>query len=51
LFFEGGLYNSAPLEDFLTKEFGQVKPTRDLDMGIVDVVSGAYKEFSAENIT
>jgi len=21
LFFEGGLYNSAPLEDFLTKEF------------------------------
>lgn len=51
LFFEGGLYNSAPLEDFLTKEFAQVTPSRDLDLGIVDVVTGAYKEFSADNIT
>lgn len=47
LFFEGGLYNSAPLEDFLTKEFADVTPARQLDMGIVDVVTGAYKEFSS----
>ena len=26
LFFEGGLYNSAPMEDFLKKEFGDIKP-------------------------
>lgn len=26
LFFEGGLYNSAPMEDFLKKEFSDIKP-------------------------
>jgi predicted acylesterase/phospholipase RssA len=51
LFFEGGLYNSNPLEKFLQKEMKSVHPKRDLDMGIVDVVSGAYKGFSADNIT
>ena len=28
-----------------------MKPSRDLDMGITDVVTGAYKEFSSDNIT
>jgi predicted acylesterase/phospholipase RssA len=51
LFFEGGLYNSAPLEKFLTSEFGGVKLQRSVDLGIVDVVTGAYKEFSTDNIT
>merc|ERR1712072_709807 len=37
--------------DFLKQEFGAIKPARDLDMGIVDVVTGAYKEFSSANIT
>lgn len=26
LFFEGGLYNSAPLEDFLKKEYTNITP-------------------------
>lgn len=51
LFFEGGLYNSQPLEDFLSKEFAGAGVQRGLDMGIVDVVTGAYKEFSSDNIT
>jgi predicted acylesterase/phospholipase RssA len=51
LFFEGGLYNSAPLEDFLESQFKGVTPSRDLDMGITDVVTGSYKEFSSDNIT
>jgi predicted acylesterase/phospholipase RssA len=51
LFFEGGLYNSAPLEDFLTKEFKGATIKRALDVGIVDVLDGSYKDFSNQNIT
>jgi predicted acylesterase/phospholipase RssA len=51
LFFEGGLYNSAPLEDFLGKEFKNVDIHRKLDIGIVDVVDGSYKDFSDQNVT
>ena len=51
LFFEGGLYNSAPLEDFLKKEFQGTQIKRDLNLGIVDVVDGSYKDFSDKNIT
>jgi predicted acylesterase/phospholipase RssA len=51
LFFEGGLYNSAPLEDFLGKEFKNVDIQRKLDIGIVDVVDGSYKDFSDQNVT
>jgi len=51
LFFEGGLYNSAPLEDFLKKEFSNVDILRKLDIGIVDVTDGSYKEFSHQNVT
>mmetsp|Transcript_29881 Transcript_29881/g.45685 ORF Transcript_29881/g.45685 Transcript_29881/m.45685 type:complete len:222 (-) Transcript_29881:40-705(-) len=51
LFFEGGLYNSAPLEDFLKKEFIDVNIKRSLDLGIVDVLDGDYKDFSDKNIT
>ena len=46
LFFEGGLYNSAPLEDFLKKEFANVDIHRKLDIGIVDVTDGSYQDFS-----
>jgi len=46
LFFEGGLYNSAPLEDFLKKEFKGVSMHRNIDIGIVDVLDGSYKDFS-----
>jgi predicted acylesterase/phospholipase RssA len=46
LFFEGGLYNSAPMEDFLKKEFKDVKMNRRMDIGVVDVLDGSYKDFS-----
>ena len=51
LFFEGGLYNSAPMEDFLKKQFNGVQMHRNLDIGIVDVINGDYKDFSDHNIT
>lgn len=51
LFFEGGLYNSAPLEDFLAKEFTNVEIKRKLDIGIVDVLDGSYRDFSDKNVT
>jgi len=51
LFNKGGIYNAQPLWSFLSKELGSVKPKRQMDMGIVDIVSGKYKEFSSQNIT
>lgn len=51
LFFEGGLYNSAPLEDFLKSQFSNVSIERKLDVGIVDVADGTYKDFSELNVT
>lgn len=51
LFFEGGLYNSAPLEDFLKKQYSGVTMKRKVDIGIVDVLDGSYKDFSDHNIT
>ena len=51
LFFEGGLYNSAPLETFLKKEFTGVEMHRNVDIGITDVIDGSYKDFSEKNIT
>jgi len=51
LFFEGGLYNSAPMEDFLKSQFKGVQMHRNLDIGIVDVINGDYKDFSDLNIT
>jgi predicted acylesterase/phospholipase RssA len=51
LFFEGGLYNSAPLEDFLKKEFSGAEMKRKLDIGIVDVLDGSYMDFSEKNVT
>ena len=51
LFFEGGLYNSAPMEDFLKKEFTDISIKRKLDIGIVDVLDGSYKDFSDTNVT
>lgn len=49
---EGGLYNSAPLKDFLTEEMSDITSMeRDVDLGIVDVLDGLYKDFSAANLT
>ena len=51
LFFEGGLYNSAPLETYLANEFKGAQMHRNVDIGIVDVIDGTYKGFSDKNIT
>lgn len=52
LFMEGGLYNSAPLEDFLKKEFKDTTTLhRMMDIGITDVIDGSYQDFSDANIT
>ena len=42
LFFEGGLYNSGPLQDFLKQQFINLTIERKLDIGIVDVIDGSY---------
>jgi len=51
LFFEGGLYNNAPMEDFLKKEFVNMEPKRKIDLGIVNVLDGQYVDFSDKNLT
>jgi len=51
LFFEGGLYNSAPMETFVQSEFNEATMNRQVDVGIVDIINGNYKEFSHNNIT
>jgi len=44
---KGGLYNSAPLRDFLADQTKDItKMQRDVDLGIVDVLDGLYKDFS-----
>lgn len=51
LFFEGGLYNSSPMESFLKKQFDNVVPLRKLDIGITNVIDGSYRDFSETDIT
>jgi predicted patatin/cPLA2 family phospholipase len=52
LLYEGGLYNSAPLEDFLKQEFGSnVDFKRNINMGIVNVYDGSYVDFNEKNLT
>jgi predicted acylesterase/phospholipase RssA len=51
LFFEGGIYNSKPLEDFIKKEFKDVSPKRAMDIGITNVQDGSYVDFSDKNVT
>ena len=40
LFTKGGIYDSAPLKTFLSKEFTNVNIQRPVSIGIVDVLSG-----------
>ena len=50
--YEGGLYNSAPLHDYLKKEFSTGMSTeRSLNIGIVNVYDGSYVDFSDKNVT
>ena len=46
LFFESGLYNNAPLENFIKSKFENLKIERKLNIGIVDIMEGSYKDFS-----
>ena len=51
LFLEGGIYNSAPLKQFLVKELTDYTMDRLLNIGIVDVLDGHYVDFTEKNIT
>lgn len=51
LFLQGGIYNSAPLKDFLKKELTDYTMERLLNVGIVDVLDGHYVDFTEKNIT
>lgn len=51
LFFEGGLYNLAPFEDFIKKEFADVEVKRTLNTGITNMKSGQFDDFTDRNIT
>ena len=51
LFFEGGVYNSAPMEKFLESQFSDVSMNRMMDIGITNLVDGSYRDFSEKNIT
>jgi predicted acylesterase/phospholipase RssA len=51
LFTAGGIYDSAPLLEFLKKEITDITMNRLLNMGIVDVVKGNYVDFTEANIT
>jgi hypothetical protein len=46
LFFEGGLYDSSPMEDFLKNNFQTTQIKRSLALGIVNVENGTYTNFS-----
>ena len=42
---------ALPLEDFLKKEFTSLNKHKKLDIGIVDMLDGFYKEFFDTNVT
>lgn len=49
---KGGFYNSEPLEKFLKSRFEDFSGVhRDIDFGIVDLMSGDHMEFSTGNLT
>jgi len=49
--FEGGLYNSSPMEKFLESELSDItKMNRNLNIGITNELSGKINEFTQDNI-
>lgn len=51
LFFEGGLYYDGGLQSFIKQQVSHLTIKRDLDIGIVDTITGKYTDFSHQNIT
>ena len=52
LFTKGGIYDSAPMKDFIKKEFpATTTMKRPVSVGIVDVLSGQYLPFTEANLT
>jgi len=51
LIFKGGLYDSSPLESFLKKRFPEPFPedSRAITVGLVDVLTGEYKDFTEKD--
>jgi len=51
LLFKGGLYDSSPLRAFLEAEFSGSSPsTRHVNVGLVDVLTGDYRDFSEKTM-
>lgn len=50
LLMKGGLYNSAPLKDFLKKELKDTKIQRSINVGIVDLLKGNYVDFNEDKL-
>lgn len=49
---EGGLYNSEPIGDFLREEFAGISHyKRDVDIGITDVLTGKFKGLEGYELT
>ena len=52
LLMKGGLWNDEPTLDFLKSELTDVSPTnRWIDIGLTDVLKGAYEEFEEDKLT
>lgn len=51
LIFHGGLYDSSPLKSFLKSKFSSVQSmNRDVSVGLVDMLKGAWMDFSASDL-
>lgn len=51
LLLKGGLYNDAPLKDFLATELSDITSMqRSVDIGITDVLNGQYVDFTDANL-
>jgi len=51
LLIKGGLFDSSPLNSFIKDQFKDVQIQRDITVGLVDVLSGDYVDFTKENLT
>ena len=52
LLLKGGLYNDAPLKSFLSDELADIGAMqREIDIGITDVLTGSYHDFTKADLS
>lgn len=51
MFYEGGLYDSAPLKKFIKSQFAGTTLSRAINVGIADILSGDFLSFTEANMT